>query len=362
MSASIMLLATTNLMCQEVASVPFLWILPLCLYLLSFIICFDRPALYRRHVFTPLLIVATFFSVALVHLNVYAGLLLQIAGLATVCFSASMTCHGELERLKPDAARLTAFYLWIAVGGALGGVFVCVVAPLCFEGFYEFHLGLMICLVVALATILRFGSKEKRESKRKLVEGMLALGVFIALALVCGSLMYFLDSSNTKGLVFRGRNEYGLASVVDRKSFRLFINGRIEHGRQSMEPDSQTSQIGYYVSESGVGVAFNSYRAQTHSKLKVGVVGLGAGAMATWLEPGDTAVFFEINPMVEQIADKHFSFLEKSAGDCSVKLGDGRISTATRDRRIRRGKVRSVVSGCVLQRLDSRSSFDERVF
>jgi predicted O-methyltransferase YrrM len=325
MAASIMLLATTNLMCQEVASVPFLWILPLCLYLLSFIICFDRPALYRRRVFTPLLIFATFFSVALIYLAVYAGLLLQIIGLAMVCFSAAMTCHGELERLKPETENLTAFYLWIAVGGALGGVFVCVIAPMYFTGFYEFHIGLMICLVVALGTIVRFGSSKNREPQRKLVDTLVATGVFAALGLVCSSLISFLNPDNTKGLVFQGRNEYGLASVVDVGDYRRFINGRIEHGGQSLEPDEAMSHTGYYVSKSGVGVAFNSYRAQTDAPLKVGVVGLGAGAMATWLEPGDEAVFFEINPMVEMIAANYFSYLDNAAGDCTVKLGDGRI-------------------------------------
>lgn len=325
MVASIMLLATTNLMCQEVASVPFLWILPLCLYLLSFIICFERPALYRRRIFTPLLIAATFVSVALVHLNVFAGLLLQIAGLSAICFAASMTCHGELERLKPAPEKLTAFYLWISVGGALGGVFVCVVAPLIFSGFYEFHVGLVICLAVALGTILNFGGRDKKNSPNKLVESALAVGVFVALGLVCGSLMYFLDPSNVKGLVFRGRNEYGLASVVDRGNYRMFINGRIEHGGQSLDEGGEFLPTGYYVAESGVGVAFQSYRAQTSAPLKVGVVGLGAGAMAAWLEPGDKAVFFEINPMVETIAKKYFGFLDQSMGDCSVQLGDGRI-------------------------------------
>ncbi len=270
MAASIMLLATTNLMCQEVASVPFLWILPLCLYLLSFIICFERPALYRRRVFTPLLIFATFFSVALIYLAVFAGLMLQIIGLATVCFSAAMTCHGELERLKPETENLTAFYLWIAVGGALGGVFVCVIAPLYFTGFYEFHIGLMICLVVALGTILKFGSSKKRKPQRKLLDAMVAVGVFVALGLVCSSLISFLNPDNIKGLVFRGRNEYGMASVVDVDDYRRFINGRIEHGGQSLEPDKAMSHSGYYVPASGVGVAFNSYRAQSRRAAESG--------------------------------------------------------------------------------------------
>ena len=334
MSASTVLLATTNLMCQEVASVPFLWILPLALYLLSFIICFDRPALYRRRVFVPLLAVSSFVAIALVHLNVMAGLLLQVGGLATVCFAAAMTCHGELERLKPHRSQLTAFYLWIAVGGALGGIFVCVVAPNLFSGFYEFHVGIMICLLVALATVVPMGSnvapvKENGVSigPAKTPSWLMTGGIFITLGFVLSSLTYFLDPNDDQGLKFRGRNEYGLASVVDDGDYRKFINGRIEHGGQSLKEGNDLEHISYYVPGSGVGVAFEAMRdgASSESRLNVGVLGLGAGAMATWLEQGDQIRFYEINPMVEMIANEHFTFLKKSPGTSSVKLGDGRI-------------------------------------
>ena len=325
MGASIMLLATTNLMCQEVASVPFLWILPLALYLLSFIICFDRPALYRRRVFTPMLIVGAIISIGLVHLDVLAGFSFQVAGLATVCFAASMTCHGELERLKPAAKDLTSFYLWIAVGGALGGIFVCVLAPHWFDGFYEFHVGLFIALLVALVAILKSSSSESVLGIKKLGGWALAMGVFVALGIVSCSLIYFLDPSFHEGLVFRDRNEYGLASVLDEGPYRKFINGRIDHGMQLNVPGREMERVGYYVESSGVGVAFQSYRESHTEPLKVGVIGLGAGAMATWLQRGDEMVFYEINPMVEQIARQHFKFLDLSPGDCFVILGDGRI-------------------------------------
>lgn len=331
MTASIILLATTNLMCQEVASIPFLWILPLSLYLLSFIICFDRPALYRRRFFIPLLVVGTIVSIALVHLSVFAGLLLQVAGLATVCFAASMTCHGELERLKPRAEYLTGFYLWIAFGGALGGVFVCVLAPLIFTGFLEFHVGLIVSLLVALGTVMlpraqsSAGSSVQSTGPSRLVSHTMAMAIFVALSFVVCSMAYFLDPSYQKGLIFRGRNEYGLASVVEDGAYRRFINGRIEHGGQRIEPGREMEHISYYVPGSGVGVAFDSYRSQTDSKLNVAVIGLGAGAMTTWMESGEEIVFYEINPMVDLIAKEHFSFLKNSKSATSVKLGDGRM-------------------------------------
>ncbi|MFK7769492.1 MAG: spermidine synthase [Mariniblastus sp.] len=329
MSASIVLLATTNLMCQEVASVPFLWILPLVLYLLSFIICFDRPALYRRRVFVPLLIASSFVAVALVHLNVLAGLLLQVAGLATFCFSASMTCHGELERLKPHQSQLTAFYLWVAVGGALGGIFVCVVAPNYFAGFYEFHIGVLVCLLVALSTVIPLRGNTKSNDNAYAVAGTpswtMTIGVFVSLAFVLSSLTYFLDPSFHPGTVFRGRNEYGLAAVVDEDDYRKFINGSIEHGGQSLGSGEELDHISYYVPGSGVALAFDAIREDSKTNLNVGVIGLGAGAMATWLQAGDEIRFYEINPMVEMIAKEHFSFLKKSLGKSSIQLGDGRI-------------------------------------
>ena len=327
MTASVVLLATTNLLCQEVASFPFLWILPLVLYLASFIICFDRPALYRRSVFTPLLILGTVVSIVLVHLDVLAGLGLQVAGLATVCFAASMTCHGELERIKPTSKYLTSFYLWISVGGALGGVFVCLLAPNWFDGFYEFHIGLVISLIVALTAILLPSFRSQPAGAKQTGAIALAFGLFVALGIVACSLTYFLDPSYHNGVVFRGRNEYGLSSVLDDGQTRRFINGRIDHGVQSLEPDQEMEpgSVGYYVEGSGVAVAFQSLREQSEGGLRAGVVGLGAGAMASWLQPGDEMIFYEINPMVEQIAREHFTFLSQTKGNCEVVLGDGRI-------------------------------------
>lgn len=326
-TASIILLATTNLLCQEVASIPFLWILPLSLYLLSFIICFDRPAIYRRLVFMPLVVVGAIVAVALVHLGLFTGLAFQIIALSTVCFSASMVCHGELERSKPSPDYLTGFYLVVAFGGAAGGIFVCVLAPQIFTGFLEFHVGLVISLLVVLcALILPTGHREKPvEPSLKILKYGAAMSVFVVLAIVLSSAVYFLDPSYQQGLIFRGRNEYGLVAVVEKDGYRQFINGRVEHGGQKIGTEHEMEHISYYVPESGVGVAFEASREISEDSLNVAVLGLGAGAMATWLEPGDRMVFYEINPMVVDIAENHFSFLKNSKGETRVKLGDGRL-------------------------------------
>jgi len=143
-SASGMLMATTNQICQEVAVVPFLWLLPLTLYLLSFIICFDSPQWYDRRVFIALLVVSTMAATAMLFVGVTAPLLLQIGTYSVALFACAMTCHGELVRARPAASHLTLFFLCVASGGALGGVFVSLVAPALFSGFWEYHLAKVI--------------------------------------------------------------------------------------------------------------------------------------------------------------------------------------------------------------------------
>lgn len=341
MTSSILLLATTNLLCQEVASIPFLWILPLTLYLLSFIICFDRPSLYRRRLWIGLLAIASIAAILLVHLDVHAGFTLQVVGLSSVCFFASMVCHGELEKSKPHRSQLTLFYLLLAVGGAAGGIFVSIVAPRIFNGFYEFHLGLAIALAVSLLVLYRMlKTHASTGSDLKAVpalfpwsiDRLLTIGTgatsFIAAAIVACSLLYFLDPTYHEGLVFQGRNNYGLTSVVDSDGYRKFINGRVVHGSQSLDPEAELTHSSYYREGSGVGIAFEALRTQVDRPLKIGVLGLGAGAMTTWFESGDQARFYEINPMVVDVATHHFSFLEKCPAQTSVIVGDGRIQLA----------------------------------
>ena len=153
--ASVLLLATTNKLCQDLAVIPFLWVLPLALYLLSFVICFDHPRWYSRYPFTLALIAAlggTCWAI-------YRGNAWPIWKLITVysggLFIFCMVCHGELYRLRPEPSRLTAFYLLIAAGGALGGLLVAVVAPAIFTGYYQLHFGLLFCALLFLGVCLR---------------------------------------------------------------------------------------------------------------------------------------------------------------------------------------------------------------
>ena len=139
--ASITFLATTNQICQDVAVVPFLWVLPLSLYLLSFIICFDEPRWYSRAVFHPAFAVAIFLACLLLLGWGIRSIVLQIAAYSFVLFACCMVCHGELARSKPGSRHLTSFYLMVALGGALGGVLVALVFPHIFRGFWGYELG-----------------------------------------------------------------------------------------------------------------------------------------------------------------------------------------------------------------------------
>jgi hypothetical protein len=154
---SILLLAATNQLCQEVASIPFLWLLPLCLYLLSFILCFEFDRFYNRAVFGPLFAASVGWAALVLFRGFSVPIRLQIVAYSLALFTGCVVCHGELTRSRPQPSRLTAFYLMIAAGGAAGGVLVGVVAPLVFHGFWEIHIALLLSALLALVALLRDG-------------------------------------------------------------------------------------------------------------------------------------------------------------------------------------------------------------
>lgn len=152
---SLLLLATTNQICQEVAVIPFLWVLPLSLYLLSFIICFDKASWYRRNIFMALLVVGVLLSLLGLFAGVDVRITWQVAFYSGTLFVAAMVCHGELVRLKPAPQHLTLFFLFVSIGGALGGVSAAIAAPLLFSGFWEFHFGLLTVCCLAWVVLWR---------------------------------------------------------------------------------------------------------------------------------------------------------------------------------------------------------------
>ena len=305
---SVMLLAVTNHVTQNISSVPFLWVLPLALYLASFILAFDHPRWYIRPAFVAALVVLVpLMAYAIPSLDLRLAAPLYLAGLFVAC----MVCHGELARLKPDPAHLTRFYLMISLGGALGAVLVAIVAPLVLAGYFE----LGIALVALGAVII-------------LVRKLRWIGVAVTLAsavfVVRGVQEY------TDGMRVMERDFYGVVRTADHDSplpYRAMYHGAIMHGGQLLGDSFRNTPADYFSPGSGYGRVFASLREMQPKKpLAVGVIGLGAGVIAAWMKPGDRLVFYEISPRVVDIAQREFTFLQDTSAKTEIVLGDGRLS------------------------------------
>jgi hypothetical protein len=307
---SMMLLAVTNHVTQNIASVPFLWVIPLALYLLTFNLCFDHPRWYKRR-FYLLALAAAVPAMAwyIGSLNLRVAGPLYFAGMFVAC----MVCHGELATLKPDPAHLTRFYLMLSVGGALGAVLIAIAAPLTLPGYFE--LGIVLVLLAALLAIRLAGLLR-----------MLATGVTLAsLVLVSLGAMDYSD-----GIRVMERDFYGVVRTRDWQTpspYRTMYHGGIMHGGQLLGEKFKNTPADYFSPGSGYGRVFASLNEQQTSEPRsVGVIGLGAGVLAAYGRPGDSMVFYEISPRVVDIARREFSLLADSGAKIEVVMGDGRLS------------------------------------
>jgi SAM-dependent methyltransferase len=311
--ASLLLLAITNHLSQDVAAIPFLWVLPLSLYLLTFIICFDREKWYWRPIFLRFGLVALCgMAYALTkETSVKVAIPLFSAGLFLTC----MMCHGELVRLKPHPRHLTSFYLMISIGGALGGIFVGLLAPHLFHAVYELHIGLGVCAVLMLAVFY--------ERSAPWYIAAAATVVFL------GCLGYQMRKSG-EDYRLMVRNFYGSLKVEDPDdpklpdAMRKLIHGTINHGQQFLDPQKRDWPTSYYGANSGVGLAIRE--AQPRGPERVGVIGLGTGTLASYGRPGDYYRFYDINPLVIRLASTEFTFLKDCKAKLDIALGDARLS------------------------------------
>ena len=313
--ASALLLAVTNHMTQNVAAIPFLWVLPLSLYLMSFIVCFDRETWYRRWLFIPLLAAAlggmAWSMLDIENISIKPLILLFSAGL----FFACIVCHGELARLKPHPRHLTSFYLMISLGGALGGLVVGLAAPYLLNGEYELPAILAACAVLAAA--LPFRTPLPRPLKW--LGAAAATGIIVTLAVGV--------HTTVEDNRLRVRNFYGSLRVLDsgggREAVRRLLHGAIDHGEQYLSPERSRQATTYYGTNSGVGVAIRHFQSPGQ---RMGFIGLGAGTLAAYGRRGDSYRFYEINPLVERIARTEFQYLRQSEAAVAVALGDARLS------------------------------------
>lgn len=309
-------LAVTNHLTQNVAAIPLLWILPLAIYLLTLILCFDSDGWYRRGLFLAGdVVLLTLAGYLLIRTELHTNLALQLPAFAAVLFCVSMSLHGELVRRKPAGGQLTHFYLLMALGGALGGVGVGLGAPYVLSGYYELPIALLAC------TLALFALEFRRNILLDAVLGSLIIWV----GSTAGA---FIVSSEAEAMA-GGRNFYGGLRVIEHgpeetaAPFREMVHGAIMHGTQFLDDARRREPTAYYAHGTGADLALQAFRRPAG---RVGVIGLGSGAMAAYGIAGETWRYYELNPMVVDYARRYFTYLDDSAAAVETVIGDGRLS------------------------------------
>lgn len=382
--SSTLLLATTNFICQEIAVIPFLWVLPLSVYLLSFILTFEGNRWYRRNLFHAAFAASATWIVLVSPPKASPSDFMQIASCVVLLFAGCMVCHGEAARVKPAAKHLTKFYLSISSGGALGGIFVSFLAPHLFPGYWEFPLGILGCAGILLA----LAEKDERSwlhtgrlwvalaltaaivvllTKELSVflpavswlQGfrprLLAFGVaLLALAMYAKNRMAIPSQRETSfvrgsaGILFLllivgfvtplyvlysratmvSRNFYGALEVIHHmpENYLILMHGQTAHGFQFLRPDLEHLPTGYYGQHSGANILLRNWR---RTPVRVGLVGMGVGTLAALGKPRDVYRFYEINPDIPKFsmgAKPVFTFVRDSQANVEIVMGDARLS------------------------------------
>lgn len=382
--ASVLLLATTNLICQDIAVSPFLWVLQLSLYLLSFIVCFESDRWYRREFFYPALAVTVALVVIVSLPNATSSFMAQLAAYSAVLFTGCMVCHGEAARTRPHSESLTAFYLSIALGGALGGIGVSLLAPRIFPNYWEYPLGVLGCIAVLLAVSVHERSSWWYKGRASLAILTLAGAILLAPAvlspvwgeaarlprsislyaaafLIGAAVLRYVKERQapqtgpspilvrnasrivlallTAGLLIpqkaalyhviaSSRNFYGVLSVVsvEQENYLALQYGSTIHGFQYRDAARALLATGYYGPASGANIVIRNW---PRHPLRVGLVGMGVGTLAALAQPGDVFRVYEINPDVYKLSRGQqpvFTYLRDSRGRIEVVLGDARLS------------------------------------
>jgi hypothetical protein len=323
-TASLFLLATTARITQEIAVIPFLWVLPLTIYLASFIITFSGDRYYNRNIFSGIFVfsfLAVFWAVTGVETTPLA---VQIMIYSLCLFAVCMICHGELYRLRPQQSQLTMFYLMVSVGGAFGGLFITFVAPVIFRGYWEYPLGLVLAWLIFFLVTFRLPDSNVKWHRRIVWGGLIGAGF----------LMYLFITIDVQNSVLLQRNFYAatrvkvLESGNDSTRRYVFLHGITLHGFQYTEPEKHKLPTAYFSETSGVGLAITNH-PRRQDGMRVGVLGLGIGTLSAYGLPGDVYRFYEINPDVIEIAsgkDGYFSYLRDSSASIELILGDARLS------------------------------------
>jgi hypothetical protein len=321
--ASLLLVAVTLHITQHVPA-PLLWVVPLAAYLLTFVLCFEWPRLYWRPIWLGLLPAALVGMVYLMKEEIHAaGFVRRGAFFVGALFVCCMVCHGEIVRRRPGARYLTTYYLLIALGGALGGLFAGVVAPLAFSRLVELPVGLLLTAVLwVLVSLQMLWPRLGRWRLAPVVVLPFLLGIYVT------HVVEALRAS-TRGYPTVIRSFYGQLAVRGEgrpgaeDAARTLIHGGIIHGTQWLHESRRGVPTTYYCDDSGVGRVFTLL--PTDRPRRVGLVGLGTGTLAAYGRPGDVFRVYEINPQVLRLAETQFTFLHDSRAEVAVVLGDARL-------------------------------------
>jgi hypothetical protein len=312
---SMLLLSITNHLTENVAPIPLLWVVPLALYLLTFTLAFSRRSLYSRWLMVRLLAVAlASLGYAIYDSSFTESLQVSVPFFCTGLFLCCFFCHGELAKRRPAPSHLTSFYLMISLGGALGAIFVGLLAPHVFSAVYEFPVALLLTAGLAAAALWQQGWPAR----------LLWSAVAIAMVVVLVRNV----QSYRKDAILSVRNFYGALRVKEfhdwlKQPYYTLYNGKIEHGSQFLNAPKRQQPTTYYGPKSGIGLAMDYFNG---APKRVGVIGLGTGTLAVYGNSGDSFRFYDINPLIRHLATSTFTYLADTPAKTDIVMGDARLS------------------------------------
>ena len=330
----ILLVSTTNALTQNVPPVPFLWLAPLAIYLLTYVVAFSNLGIYVRNIWLPFFMLLSFVALLIYFIGGQFDIITQLLIYLLILLFGCMICHGELNSLKPKLGNTTLFYLVLSAGGVFGSFLVSFVAKDLFDEFLEFPLAIFSVLLLATAS-LWLKKQDQLVTAKSNMAGItlnnqfpkLALGSAVV-ALVWLLAFTKLNNQYQQYDIAKARNFYGILSVKDitqgKVNERRLIDGTTSHGSQSLPVSKSAVPMSYYRPGTGVQLVIEALSGD--NELQVGIIGLGVGALAAYGQPGDHYTFYELNPLVSDFATRYFSYLDDTKAVVEVKLGDARVT------------------------------------
>lgn len=322
---SALFLAVTATITQDIASIPFFWILPLSLYLLSFSLAFLGKEWKSKKVSLALLFFAGVCFLYSLTISVEAKTIELIVTTSIAVLILCFFLHLEVYKRRPAEKRLEVYYIFVAIGGMIGGVLVSIIFPLIFPINIDTHIISSIALISIGIIFLR-----RMVFQKKFFSLFVKITVVVMLIAYTGIVFLVAYQKKIKDMTALNRNFYGTISVEQKSGtnrIKSLFNGNINHGFQFLDEEKELYPTSYYGKESGVGVVFQEIVDQ---KRNIAVIGLGAGTIATYGKEGDQIDFYEINPQVIEVAQNEFTYLEKSKAKIGIIEGDARIQLERR--------------------------------